>query len=71
LGEPESVTLPANLGEWQRRLLTDPQTSGGLLIACDRSRAAEIIKLIADKGYPHARISGMRFRVDRPHVADV
>jgi selenide, water dikinase len=54
----EVVTLPASLCEWQRHLLTDPQTSGGLLIACDQSCATEIIKLIANAGYPHARVIG-------------
>ncbi|ATE59850.1 selenide, water dikinase SelD [Thauera sinica] len=29
-----SVRLPADAAEWQRKLVTDPQTSGGLLIAC-------------------------------------
>jgi selenide, water dikinase len=54
----ESVRLPKRLAEWQRHLLTDPQTSGGLLVACDQSRAAEVTQMIADRGYPHARIIG-------------
>ncbi|HNM56615.1 MAG TPA: selenide, water dikinase SelD [Thauera aminoaromatica] len=29
-----SVELPVDAPEWQRKLVTDPQTSGGLLIAC-------------------------------------
>lgn len=29
-----SVELAPELGEWERKLLTDPQTSGGLLVAC-------------------------------------
>jgi selenide,water dikinase len=33
----ESITLPTSFAEWRRHLLTDPQTSGGLLIACDPS----------------------------------
>ena len=37
----ESVTLPSDFPEWRRQLLTDPQTSGGLLIACDPGRAAD------------------------------
>jgi len=54
----ESVTLPAGFAEWRRHLLTDPQTSGGLLIACDPSCAAEMTQTIAGGGYPHARIIG-------------
>jgi selenide,water dikinase len=29
-----SVELAPELGEWERKLVTDPQTSGGLLVAC-------------------------------------
>jgi selenide,water dikinase len=54
----ESVTLPPGSPEWQRQLLTDPQTSGGLLIACDPARAAEIARAISEGGYPHARVIG-------------
>src|ERR671922_265555 len=28
------VQLPAGFADWQRKLITDPQTSGGLLVAC-------------------------------------
>lgn len=54
----ESVHLPAGFADWQRHLITDPQTSGGLLIACDQHHAAAVTKMIVDKGYPHARIVG-------------
>jgi selenide,water dikinase len=54
----ESVTLPPGFPEWQRQLLTDPQTSGGLLIACDPDRAAEVARAIAEGGYPRAGIIG-------------
>jgi selenide, water dikinase len=54
----ESVNLRAGFAEWRRHLLTDPQTSGGLLVACHQDRAAEVVKLITDSGYPHARIIG-------------
>jgi selenide,water dikinase len=52
----ESINLPAGFPEWQRHLLTDPQTSGGLLVACDQSHAAAVTQMIVEKGYPHARI---------------
>jgi selenide,water dikinase len=54
----ESVTLPADFPDWRRHLLTDPQTSGGLLIACDPSRAAEVTRAITEAGYPRACIIG-------------
>ena len=54
----ESVILPADLEEWQRHLLTDPQTSGGLLVACDPERSGMILRQIVEAGYPSARIIG-------------
>jgi selenide, water dikinase len=54
----ESVNLPPNLSEWRRHLLTDPQTSGGLLIACAPVQAEAILSQIVTAGYPHARIIG-------------
>ena len=54
----ESVTLPSDFPEWRRHLLTDPQTSGGLL-SCLRSRSCgRIMRTITDAGYPRACIIG-------------
>lgn len=52
------VASPADLAEWRRHLLTDPQTSGGLLIACAAERADDIRRMIAAAGYPHVGIIG-------------
>lgn len=54
----ESVTLPSNCAEWQRHLLTDPQTSGGLLISCEAAAAQDVVQLIQNEGYAEARIVG-------------
>jgi selenide,water dikinase len=54
----EEVRLPAGYPEWQRHLLTDPQTSGGLLFACAPERADAIARSIREAGYPTARIIG-------------
>jgi selenide,water dikinase len=54
----DGVTLPPDLPEWRRHLLADPQTSGGLLIACASDRAEAIANEIAAAGYPHTRIIG-------------
>src|SRR5580704_10962399 len=40
----DSIVLPADLPDWRRHLLTDPQTSGGLLIACAPGRADALLK---------------------------
>ena len=52
------VTLPQNLPDWQRHLLTDPQTSGGLLISCAPDRADAIVQTIVAAGYPATRVIG-------------
>ena len=54
----DGVTLPPDCPEWQRHILTDPQTSGGLLIACDPARAQALVEMIVAAGYPSARIIG-------------
>ncbi|MGO9172878.1 MAG: selenide, water dikinase SelD [Rhodomicrobium sp.] len=53
-----SVRLPADFPEWRRNLLTDPQTSGGLLISCEPGRADTVLQTIVDGGYLSARVIG-------------
>jgi selenide,water dikinase len=54
----EGVSLDADMPAWRRDLLTDPQTSGGLLVACKAERAAAIRGMIEEAGYPSASIIG-------------
>jgi selenide,water dikinase len=54
----ECVLLPDDLPPWRRHILTDPQTSGGLLVACDAERAEKLLREIVAAGYPAARIIG-------------
>jgi selenide,water dikinase len=54
----DSIVLPAGFSDWRRDLLTDPQTSGGLLIACEPGRSEDILGTIVAAGHPHARIIG-------------
>jgi len=54
----EGVALPADGASWLRDLLTDPQTSGGLLVACAPHRANEIVAQIRSAGYPSAQVIG-------------
>ncbi len=53
-----SVTLPAALPAAMRDLLTDAQTSGGLLVACEAAAAAALLDRIRAQGYPRAAIIG-------------
>ncbi len=48
------VTLPATMPEWQRNLLTDPQTSGGLLVACEASAADGLVAEMRAAGFEFA-----------------
>ena len=54
----EAVMLPEDMPEWCRHLLTDPQTSGGLLIACQGDGAAALVEKIIAAGNPSARLVG-------------
>ena len=59
----DAVDLPVGLEDWRRRLLTDPQTSGGLLVACDADAAPAICSRIRE-GDPRAAIIGSVERGD-------
>jgi len=52
------VVLPAGLPEWKRHLLADPQTSGGLLVACTAESGDKVVTGIRAAGFPSARIIG-------------
>jgi hypothetical protein len=54
----EPCRLRPGFRVWRRNLLTDPQTSGGLLIACTPGRAANVAAMIAASGHPAAAIIG-------------
>jgi selenide,water dikinase len=54
----DAVVLPEGLEDWRRWLLTDPQTSGGLLVACDAAAAPALCARIREGGDPQARIVG-------------
>ena len=52
------VALPASFADWQRRLLCDPQTSGGLLLACAADGADAVVDLMRAAGFAHTRMIG-------------
>jgi selenide,water dikinase len=52
------VVLPDGNALTLRHLLTDPQTSGGLLVACAPEAADTLIARIRQAGYPAAAIVG-------------
>ena len=52
------TALPATMPDWQKKLLTDPQTSGGLLVACAADSAASVLEIFREKGFSYARDIG-------------
>jgi selenide,water dikinase len=52
------VRLPAGLPDWKRDLLTDPQTSGGLLIAVAPQAAEAVLALVRERGFSSAAVVG-------------
>ena len=62
--------LPADFAEWQRKLLCDPQTSGGLLVACDRATAPQVMEIFRAGGFAGVReIGSLSAGEPRIHVA--
>ncbi len=57
-GYGEAVELPAAAEEWQRKLLSDPQTSGGLLVACAPDSARAVLDELVAGGLAEACIVG-------------
>ena len=53
-----AVALPSAYALWRRQVLTDPQTSGGLLVACAPGAADALVGRIRDAGYVSARVIG-------------
>ncbi|MFA6014905.1 MAG: selenide, water dikinase SelD [Gallionellaceae bacterium] len=53
-----AISLPNDFPEWQRKLLCDPQTSGGLLVACSQHAAAKVLELFHADGFSAACIIG-------------
>lgn len=54
----DEVALPSGYPVWQRHILTDPQTSGGLLVACAPQHAESLLAMIHSAGYAEASIIG-------------
>ena len=57
-GYAEHIVLFDGCASWQQALLTDPQTSGGLLVACSPDAAAEVLACFHQQGFTNASIIG-------------
>jgi len=54
----KDVLLSPDITQPQHTLLTDPQTSGGLLVSCDPSSVDEVLALFRSHGFEHAAVIG-------------
>ena len=58
IGYGHDVMLDDAITSVQRILLTDPQTSGGLLVSCDPGAVDEVLALFEREGFAHAAVIG-------------
>ena len=64
----EDVALDAAISTMQRALLTDPQTSGGLLVACAPEAVDEVLEVFRADGFATAAVIG-RLESGPPRVS--
>jgi selenide,water dikinase len=57
-GYGAEVALPAGFAAEDQALLTDPQTSGGLLVACDAATVDAVMAIFARHGFAAAAVIG-------------
>ncbi len=65
----KDVSLASAVTPARQALLTDPQTSGGLLVSCDPASVDEVLALFAREGFGHAAVIGRM--QDGPAKVDV
>jgi len=57
-GYGHEVDLPAGFPEWKRKIITDPQTSGGLLVACAPEAVNDVLMAFKGDDGSDARMIG-------------
>jgi len=57
-GYQQDIALDAGISAVQQALLCDPQTSGGLLVACDAASVEAVLAAFAEHGFAHAAVVG-------------
>jgi selenide, water dikinase len=63
----DHVTVPGDMEQWQKNMLMDPQTSGGLMVSCPPDRADTLVALFHEQGYGFASVVG-EMTAGAPHV---
>lgn len=64
----DEMVYDAAVGPAQQALFSDPQTSGGLLIAIREKDADALLQKLHERGVRDARIIGEAFAAERPHL---
>jgi selenide,water dikinase len=54
----QRITWPDDAAAWQRALISDPQTSGGLLVSCQPQAVAAVLQAFHDAGFEQAAAIG-------------
>ncbi len=54
----EAVQLAGGLDDNERALLSDPQTSGGLLVSCTPETVTEVLSIFLQQGFSHVSVIG-------------
>lgn len=67
-GYGADVVLQTGIDDAEVALLTDPQTSGGLLVACSPEAADEVLGIFANEGFERAAVIGTMTREPAPRV---
>jgi selenide,water dikinase len=67
-GYGHEVALPGDFPEWKRKLLADPQTSGGLLVSCASEAVPAVLQAFQQKGFDDARVIGKVY-AGKPRLA--
>ena len=62
----QEVELAASLPDWATTLLTDPQTSGGLLVSCAPAAEARVMEIFQQQGFAATCVGEM----ETPRAAD-
>lgn len=57
-GYGSDVALPAGFADADQALLSDPQTSGGLLVSCDRGSVDQVLEVFRRHGFGQAAVIG-------------
>ena len=57
-GYGHELELPSGFADWQRKLLSDPQTSGGLLVSCASDAVPAVLNEFRKQGFAEARVIG-------------